>query len=116
MAASGLLNAFKYNYREVLGCSLLVDIGSRTTNLVFIEPGNVFFRNIPIGGNSIPAAIAKEFGEPFAAAELRKKRHGFGRLGGGYAAPADSDVRRVSKIARNTMPRLHRELMRSIAF
>jgi type IV pilus assembly protein PilM len=93
-----------------------VDIGARTTNLVFVEPGNVFFRNIPIGGNSITAAIAKEFGEPFAAAELRKKRDGFVSLGGVYAEPVDSDVARVSKIARNTMTRLHTELMRSITF
>src|SRR5213076_52 len=77
IATTGLYNAFRYNYSEILGCSLLVDIGARTTNLVFIEPGNVFFRNIPIGGNSITAAIAKEFSEPFAAAELRKKRDGF---------------------------------------
>jgi type IV pilus assembly protein PilM len=116
IATTGLYNAFRYNYSEILGCSLLVDIGARTTNLVFIEPGNVFFRNIPIGGNSITAAIAKEFGEPFATAELRKKRDGFVSLGGAYAEPADSDVARVSKIARNTMTRLHTELMRSITF
>ena len=116
IATTGLYNAFRYNYSEILGCSLLVDIGARTTNLVFIEPGNVFFRNIPIGGNSITAAIAKEFGEPFAAAELRKKRDGFVSLGGVYAEPADSDVARVSKIARNTMTRLHTELMRSITY
>src|SRR5205823_10111409 len=81
IATTGLYNAFRYNYSELSGCSLLVDIGARTTNLVFIEPGNVFFRNIPIGGNSITAAVAKEFGEPFAAAELRKKRDGFVSLG-----------------------------------
>ena len=114
MATTGLYNAFRYNYSELSGCSLLVDIGARTTNLIFIEPGNVFFRNIPMGGNSITAAISKEFGEPFAAAELRKKRDGFVSLGGVYAGPADSDVARVSKIARNTMTRLHTELMRSI--
>jgi type IV pilus assembly protein PilM len=116
LATTGLYNAFRYNYSELSGCSLLVDIGARTTNLVFIEPGNVFFRNIPIGGNSITAAIAKEFGEPFAAAELRKKRDGFVSLGGVYSEATDSDVARVSKIARNTMTRLHTELMRSITY
>jgi type IV pilus assembly protein PilM len=116
IATTGLYNAFRYNYSEILGCSLLVDIGARTTNLIFIEPGNVFFRNIPIGGNSITAAIAKEFGEPIAAAELRKKRDGFVSLGGVYAEPADSHVARVSKIARSTMTRLHTELMRSITY
>ena len=59
-----LYNAFRYNYSELTDCSLLVDIGARTTNLLFIEPGKVFSRSVPIGGSSISAAIAKEFDEP----------------------------------------------------
>src|SRR5216110_3159999 len=115
-APMALYNAFRYSYSDLSGCSLLVDIGARTTNLLFIEPRKIFSRSVPIGGGSITAAIAKEFGEPFAAAELRKKRDGFVSLGGVYAEPADSDVARVSKIARNTMTRLHTELMRSITY
>src|SRR5713101_3312230 len=72
-----LYNAFRYNYPDPAGCSLLVDIGARTTNLLFIESGKVFSRSIPLGGSSITAAIVKEFGEPLAAAEFRKKREGF---------------------------------------
>src|SRR2546430_2687991 len=74
IAPMALYNAFRYNYSDLSGCSLLVDIGARTTNLLFIEPARVFSRSIPIGGSSITAAIAREFGEPFAAAESRKKR------------------------------------------
>ena len=33
----GLYNAFRYNYSDLTGCSLLVDVGARTTNLLFIE-------------------------------------------------------------------------------
>src|SRR5438309_7285155 len=115
VATMALYNAFRYNYSDLTGCSLLVDIGARTTNLLFIEPGKIFSRSVPIGGSSITAAIAREFDEPFAAAELRKKRDGFVSLGGAYAEPADPDVVRVSKIARSTMTRLHAELMRSIS-
>src|SRR5881275_793855 len=115
VATMALYNAFRYNYTDLSGCSLLVDIGARTTNVLFIEPGKVFSRSLPIGGNSITAAVAKEFREPFAAAELRKRRDGFVSLGGAYAEPANPDVARVSKIARSTMTRLHAELMRSIS-
>jgi type IV pilus assembly protein PilM len=115
VAPMALYNAFRYNYSDLTGCSLVVDIGARTTNLLFIEPGKVFSRSVPIGGTSITAAIAKEFGEPFAAAELRKKRNAFVSLGGAYAEPADADVARASKIVRSTMTRLHGELMRSIS-
>ena len=115
IATTGLYNAFRYNYADTTGCSLLVDIGARTTNLVFIEPGKVFMRSVPIGGSSITAAVAKEFGESFAAAEFRKKRDAFVSLGGPYAEPTDPEIARVSKIARSTMTRLHAELMRSIS-
>src|SRR5438128_774669 len=109
----GLYNAFCYNYADLNGCSLLVDIGARTTNVLFIEAGRIFSRSLPIGGSAITAAIAREFGESFAAAEARRKRDGFVALGGA-AEPADPNVGRVSKIVRSTMTRLHAELMRSI--
>jgi type IV pilus assembly protein PilM len=115
VAPMALYNAFRYSYSDLDGCSLLVDIGARTTNLLFIEAGKVFSRSLPVGGSSITAAIAKEFGEPFTAAESRKKRDGFVGLGGVYAEPADADVARVSKVARSVMTRLHAELMRSIS-
>ena len=107
-------NAFRYNYSNLSGCSLLAYIGARMTNVLFIEPGKVFSRSVPIGGSSITAAIAKEFGESFREAETRKRRDGFVSLGGAYAEPADPDVARVSKIVRTIMTRLHAELMRSI--
>src|SRR3954452_22567897 len=64
VATMALYNAFRYSYSELTDCSLLVDLGARTTNLLFIEPGKIFSRSVPIGGSSISAAIAKEFGEP----------------------------------------------------
>jgi type IV pilus assembly protein PilM len=115
VAPMALYNAFRYSYPNVNDCSLLVDIGARTTNVLFIEPRRIFSRSLPIGGSSITGAIAKEFGESFEAAETRKKRDGFVSLGGAYADPSDHDVARVSKLARSTMTRLHAELMRSIS-
>ncbi len=111
LATMALYNAFCYNYRELSGCSLLIDIGARTTNLLFIEPGRIFTRSVPIGGSSITATIAREFNEPFAAAEFRKKRDGALNLADGL----DADVARVTKIVRHTMTRLHAEVMRSVS-
>jgi type IV pilus assembly protein PilM len=110
-----LYNAFRYNYGDLDGCSLLVDIGARITNLLFIEPGRIFSRSISIGGASVSSAIAKEFNEPFAAAELRKKRHGFAGLGSQSGEESDPERGRVLKIVRGTMMRLQAELMRSIS-
>jgi len=115
VAPMALYNAFRYSYPNVNECALLVDIGARTTNVLFIEPRRIFSRSLPIGGSSITGAITKEFGESFEAAETRKKRDGFVSLGGAYADPADQDIARVSKLARSTMTRLHAELMRSVS-
>lgn len=116
VAPMSLYNAFRYNYSDLTGCSLLIDIGARTTNLVFVEAKKVFSRSIPIGGNTITAALVKDFNEPFGAAEDRKKRQGFVSLGGTYAEPQDPEIGRVSKLVRNTMTRLHAEITRSISF
>jgi type IV pilus assembly protein PilM len=115
IAPMALFNAFRYNYREPGACSLVIDIGARTTNLLFIEPGKVFSRSIPIGGSSITSAIAKEFNQPYADAELRKKQDGFVSLGNAHGA-SNQEVARISKLVRSTMTRLHAEVARSISF
>lgn len=116
IAPMALYNAFRYNYSDMSGCSLLVDVGARTTNLIFIEPGKVFSRTIPIGGTTVTQAIAKDFDEPFQISEDRKKRDGFVGLGGSYAEPDDPEKARLSKVIRNSMTRLHAEIARSISF
>lgn len=117
VAPMALYNAFRYNYSELEGCSLVIDIGARTTNLIFIEPHKVFSRSIlKEGGNIVTQAIGKDFNEGFGEADARKKRDGFVSLGGSYSDPDDPDVARVSKIVRNSMTRLHAEIARSISF
>src|SRR6476661_5607398 len=113
VASMGLYNAFCYNYTDLNGCSLLVDIGARTTNVLFVEAGRIFLRSVSLGASTITAGIAREFNESFAAAEDRRKRDGFVALGGA-AESADPDIGRVSKVVRSTMTRLHAELMRSL--
>lgn len=116
IAPLALYNAFRYSYSEATGCALLVDVGSRTTNLLFCEPGKIFPRRLNIGGSTITTAIAKDFGCPFGEAEARKIRDGFVSLGGTYAEPDDAEIARISKIIRNQMTRLHQEIARSITF
>ena len=116
VAPVALYNAFCYNYPEVTGCSLVVDLGARTTNLIFCEDGRFFSRSIPIGGNSISAAIAKEFNQEITIAERLKIEKGIVGLGGAYSEPEDPTVARIAKVIRNTMTRLHAEIARSINF
>lgn len=116
IAPMALYNALRYNYADADGCTLLVDIGSRTTNLLFCEPGKIFPRRLNIGGSTITTAIAKDLGIAFTEADKRKVDDGFVSLGGSYAEHDDAEIARISKIIRNQMTRLHQEIARSITF
>jgi len=116
VAPMALYNAVRYNYGDLEGCTMVIDLGARTTNLLFLEQNRVFSRSIPIAGNAITQSIAAEFNVPFPEAEQMKKTHGFVALGGAYEEPENETQARVSKIIRNVMTRLHAEIARSINF
>ena len=116
VAPMAVYNAFRFNYPETTGCSLVIDIGARTTNLIFLEGNRAFSRSIPVGGTSISAAVAKEFHQDITLAERLKVEKGSVSLGGAYAEPSDPTEARVAKVIRNTMTRLHAEIARSISF
>ena len=115
-APLALYNAVRYNYPDADGCTLVLDIGARTTNLVFLEGDKVFMRTIPIAGNTVTNEIARGLGVEPAEAETLKKEIGFVALGGTYALPDDERADRISKIVRNVATRLHSEVTRSINF
>ena len=111
-----IFNSLAYNYSDYEGTILLVDIGARTTDMIFREGGTSFIRTVKIGGADISRAIAKEFGTEFAAADLRKINDGFVALGGAYADHEDPEIAGISKVVRNSLTRLHSEIMRTITF
>lgn len=116
LSGVALLNAFRYNYGEPEGCSLLIDLGARTTNLIFVEQGKFFLRTISAGGSTLTTAVAKEFGENFFMAESRKVTSGFVARGANFADPDDPAVAKLSKVLRNAATRLHAEVARSVSF
>ncbi len=116
LAPMALYNALRYNLPDLPGCTLVIDLGARSTNLVFSEGDRVFCRSIPIAGHTISAAIAKEFDQDLVLAEKLKIEKGQVGLGGAYAEPADPTEARIAKVVRNTMTRLHSEISRSINF
>ncbi|MBN8419535.1 MAG: type IV pilus assembly protein PilM [Verrucomicrobia bacterium] len=111
-----LYNAFRYSYPDVDEPALIVDMGARSTNLVFVEGDRFFTRNLLVGGAAVTNAIAKEFSIPFAEAERQKRAQGFVALGGAVEDHPDEGVNAMSKVMRNSMTRLHAEIMRTITF
>ncbi|MEM7013700.1 MAG: Amuc_1101 family PilM-like pilus complex protein [Verrucomicrobiota bacterium] len=116
LAPMALYNSFRYNYPDVGGSVVLIDIGARTTNLIYCEGPKVFVRNINVGGRDITNAIAKEFDISFQEAEERKIQDGFVALGGGYADHEDPEIAAMSKVIRQASARLHSEIVRTNNF
>lgn len=111
-----LYNVVRYNYSDLPACTLVMDIGARSTDLIFIEANRVFNRSIPVGGNAITQQIMKEYNLPWETAEDLKQEHAFVAFGGAYEAPASETADKVSKTVRSVMTRLHAEITRSIHF
>lgn len=109
-----LYNAFRFNYPDYDGCTLILDIGAKSTQLIFAEDGKIFIRGVPVGGNQITQAIATDLQQPLAAAETLKQERGYVGLGGAYADPEDETAARISKVVRGILTRLHSEVSRSI--
>jgi len=113
-APMALYNAFRFNYSDVQHPALLVDIGARSTNLIYIDGNHVFTRNTTgVGGATITSSIAKEFGLEFADAEMRKVQNGLVSLGGAYQDHPDAEVAAMSKVIRNSLTRLHADIVRT---
>lgn len=116
VAPMALYNAVRYNYGEFDDCTLLLDVGARTANMIFIERQKIFSRNMPIAGNTITQAIASELQVSFSQADDLKRRIGFVGLGGAYEEPSSEQAAKVSKIIRNVMTRLHAGISQTINF
>ncbi len=116
VSAAALANAFRYNYSDQEGCSMLLDIGAKTSNVLFFEKEKIYCRSINIGANSITQEFAAESKLPFAEAEKIKIAEGFVSLGGAYEEPDSPRQAAISKIARQVMTRLHIQVNQTIQF
>ena len=113
IAPMALYNAFRNAYPEVVEPVLLIDVGAKTSNLLYIEGKRFFTRSIPVGGASLTTAIAKEYGINFAEAEGQKVTNGIITLGGGHTAHLDEAVAAMGTVLRNAMTRLPTEIART---
>lgn len=111
-----LYNTVRYNYSDLSGCTMILDMGARSTNVVFVEGSKIFSRSIPVAGMAITKDVMKEFELSFEEAEQLKVAHAFVGFGGVYEGHEVGVADRTSKIARNIMTRLHAEVIRTINF
>ena len=113
---AALCNAFRYNYGDLEECAMLLDIGAKTSNLLFFEKGKVFSRSINLGANAITQDFANEAKLKFDEAEKIKIAEGFVSLGGAYEEPENPHQAAISKIARQFMTKLHIQVNSTLQF
>ncbi|MGA2853991.1 MAG: type IV pilus assembly protein PilM [Verrucomicrobiota bacterium] len=113
---AALCNAFRYNYGDLEDCTMLLDIGAKTSNLLFFERGKVFSRSINLGANAITQDFATEAKLKFEVAEQIKVAEGFVSLGGAYEEPESPNQAAIAKIARQFMTKLHIQVNQTMQF
>jgi len=116
VSPAALCNAFRYNYGDLQDCTMLLDIGAKTSNLLFFENGKVFSRSIGLGANTITQDFASEAKLKFEIAEQIKIAEGFVSLGGAYEEPENPNQAAIAKIARQFMTKLHIQVNQTMQF
>jgi type IV pilus assembly protein PilM len=113
VAPMALYNAFRSTYGQSEEPILIIDIGAKTSNLLYIEGKRFFTRSIAIGGSAVTAAISKEYNVSFVDAEHQKVVNGLVALGGGHTEQLDEAVAALAMVIRNALSRLPAEIART---
>lgn len=109
-AGLAMWHAFRYNYPDVHEPVMVVNIGARTTNLLFLEGERFYIRTLALAGNAVTQSISEELRIDFAAAETLKIQV----LSGRSDLPPGSPSRAaVHKAATSFSQKLQLEIMRS---
>ncbi len=113
VASLALYNAMIYNEGPFDATTALIDLGAKTTSLIIAEGINLWSRAIPIGGDNVTEAIAKEL--QISTDEAGKLQR-LARVGEAEAAGSDEQVRRASEAVTKVVNRLLAEVRRSIGY
>lgn len=113
VAPMALYNSYRSAYGVSDDAVLIVDIGAKTSSLLYVEGKRFFTRSVQIGGTSVSSAIAKEYRVPFAEAEHQKIHNGIVALGGGHTDSLDEAIAAMAMVIRNALTRLTSDISRT---
>lgn len=91
--------------------TLVINIGARSTNLLFCNAEGFYIRNIQLGGNTLSQSIADSVGKSFMQAEELKLKFFGGEI---EAGEDDSGAKLLTSSADTFMRRMNQEITRSI--
>ena len=94
-------------YSEIM----LINLGARSTNLLFCNPQGYLARSLNIGGNLLTNGLSEAFGLPLDKAEELKINYSLGRL---KSATSDSSLDILKTVANNYYNKIGQEISRSL--
>lgn len=109
-AGVALWHAFRYNYPQVRESVIVINVGARTTSLLFAEGDRFYLRTLTVAGNFVTQAIADELRIDFASAETLKIQVLSGRSDLPATSPSRAAVLRATTAFAS---RLQLEITRS---
>ncbi len=112
-ALTSLYNAFADSYPAETEPVMLIDIGAKSTDIIYSEQGRFFTRSIASGGVFVTAAIARELGVPFKQAEELKLSCGMVAGTNVQMDGMDPGTVNMANIIRTAMTRLASEIQRT---
>lgn len=114
-AITSLYNAFRLSYPEDAEESVMIlDIGAKTTDIIFADAGRFFTRSVTAAGSFITTNIAREFNISFSDAEKLKVENGIISLGNGHTDSMNEQDATLATTIRSAMSRLSSEVQRTI--
>jgi len=113
VAPMALYNSFRAAYPDMDEPALVIDVGAKTSDLLYVEGNRFFTRSAAVGGAAVTTAISKEFEVDFAEAESHKTNGGLVALGGGHTEQLDEATAALAMCIRNAMTRLATEIPRT---
>lgn len=110
---TALYNAFRLSYPDLDEPAMLIDVGAKTSTVIYIDGKRMFCRSIAIGGVSITTAIAKEYNVTFAEAESQKKANGQVALDTRHTSELDELTGALASCIRGALNRMPAEIART---
>lgn len=111
---TSLYNAFRVSYPEEEEPVMILDIGAKTTDIIFAEAGRFFTRSVTAAGAFVTNGIAREYNISFREAEKLKIESGMISLGNGFTDGLTEQEAALAATIRNAMNRLSSEVQRTI--
>lgn len=97
--------AYDLGFDEETPGTIMVDVGTQSTDLLISEPGRVWVRTFPIGGHHFTEALVEKFKLSYAKAERLKKE-----------AEQSQHARHVFQAMRPVFADLAQDIQRSIGY